>query len=237
MTCPGSGQTLSCVCWEDLGATRCQISSSFLLHLPAQEAGACWLLTLQMGFWKASRAPAGLFLLWSEADSCCCSLQLWPAPLNKIPPCLVHEPGMSGQEFGPGQFLGISASPWWDVNGVEGDFQEFLSKAARLSGLSQSKNVCAGECRWLTPKGCLRLDVTLPGMILRRVRGTEYPITLTHTILFPSRPLEPWQCDPEQCRGAELLGGSLEHPRGTEGLLPGDTSRRRGRNSNQERLS
>lgn len=42
----------------------------------------------------------------------------------------MHKPGASGQEFGPGQLLGISASSWWDVSGVEGDSQEFLSKAA-----------------------------------------------------------------------------------------------------------
>lgn len=32
--------------------------------------------SVQMGFWKASRAPAGFFLLCSEADPCCCCLQL-----------------------------------------------------------------------------------------------------------------------------------------------------------------
>lgn len=76
MTYPGTGQTLVMCVLEGPECHQVSISSSFLLHLPAWEAVACSLLTVQMGFWKASRAPAGLCLLWSEADPCCCCLQL-----------------------------------------------------------------------------------------------------------------------------------------------------------------
>lgn len=66
--------------------------------------------------------------------------------------------------------------------------------------------------------------------------GPKNPVILMHPMLFPSRPPEPWQRDPEQDRGAELLAGLLEHPSGREGLLPGDTAGGRGRCSDKEHL-
>lgn len=76
---PNTGCVYARRTWVPPGGPGChQVSKS-----PAPSHSTCQPgklkpapCSLQMGFWKASRAPAGFSLLWSEADPCCCCLQL-----------------------------------------------------------------------------------------------------------------------------------------------------------------